>query len=670
MKSLRGRLLTFSISLILVVCVGLGAISYISASRAVEIQINESLSSITEEASKVIESRIENHIKSLEAVANRDVIKGTLASDQSTLNQKMIALKDEQKRVGYLFMALADIQGNSYSTNDKATNIKDREYFQKALSGESVVSEPIVNKDDGTMTMVFAVPVKANGNQVTGVLISTINAEEFVDMIKDINYGKGGQAFVIDKNGTTIAHENMELVFEQSNDFEDVKNDKELTALVELEKKMINGEKGVGSYKYKGQEKFMGYSPISFNGWSIALTAPKSEIFKDLDKMVVINSIAIAVFVVIGSIFVILLSNKLVKPIVNFSNAMNTVSKGDFTVEIPEKYLKYKDEIGVLGNSIESMKEGMKSLVGNVNVEAKSIENVVESINENVNSLSLQTDEVSSTTQQLSAGMEETAASSEEMTAMSHEIETAIQSISKKAEEGALAASEINTRAVAMNKEFFEAKQKADSVFESTRNSLSKAIENSKVVEQINILSESIMEITDQTNLLALNAAIEAARAGESGRGFTVVADEIRKLAEQSKDTVAEIQKIAEKVKVAVEDLATNSSNLLGFVTTDVDRDYNKALEVSEKYSEDAKYLDDMVVEFSATSEELLASIDGVLRTIEQVSIAASEGAEGATNIAERVVTMSQKGSEVLDLSNVSKEGAQKLMKEMSQFKI
>lgn len=670
MKSLKAKLLTFNISMILIVCIGLGVISYISASRAIENQINESLSVITEESAKVIEAKIDNYIKSLEAVANRNIIKETLASDQSLLNQKMVALKDEQKRSGYLFMALTDIEGNSYNTNDKTANIKDREYFKSALSGESVVSEPIVNKDDETMSMVFAVPIKSSGNKVTGVLISAIDVEEFTGMVKDIEFGKEGQAFIIDRNGTTIAHENLELVYNQDNDLENVKNDKELESLVKLENKMVSGEKGVGTYKYNGKGKYMGYSPININGWSIALTAPEDEIFKDLKKMATTSIAVIGIFIVIGSIFVIIISNKIAKPIVAFSNVMNTISQGDFTEDVPEGYLKYKDEIGILANSIESMREGMKNLVGKVNAEAEKIKIMAESINESMSILNIETEEVSATTEELSAGMEETAASSEEMTAMSQEIEKAIQSISEKAEEGSLAAREINDRAITMNNEFSKAKQKADTIFSNTRVSLSKAIENSKVVEQINILSESIMEITDQTNLLALNAAIEAARAGESGRGFTVVADEIRKLAEQSKDTVSEIQIIAEKVKVAVEDLATNSNALLGFVTTDVDRDYNKALEVSEKYSEDAKYLDDMVVEFSATSEELLASIDGVLKTIEQVSIAASEGAEGATNIAERVVTMSQKTNEVFELSNTSKEGTQNLMNEMSQFKI
>ncbi|MBO0563317.1 methyl-accepting chemotaxis protein, partial [Clostridium botulinum] len=167
-----------------------------------------------------------------------------------------------------------------------------------------------------------------------------------------------------------------------------------------------------------------------------------------------------------------------------------------------------------------------------------------------------------------------------------------------------------------------------------TKVELERAIESSKVVEQINVLSESIMEITSQTNLLALNAAIEAARAGEAGKGFSVVADEIRKLAEQSKDTVTEIQSITVKVIESVKNLSDSSSNLLTFVSTDMDNDYKTMLNVADKYSEDASFVDTLVTDFSSTSEDLLASLQDVLKTIEGVAQAASEGAGGTTDIA------------------------------------
>ncbi|MCX8008064.1 MAG: methyl-accepting chemotaxis protein, partial [Coriobacteriia bacterium] len=155
------------------------------------------------------------------------------------------------------------------------------------------------------------------------------------------------------------------------------------------------------------------------------------------------------------------------------------------------------------------------------------------------------------------------------------------------------------------------------------------AIEQSKAVEQINILTESILQITSQTNLLALNAAIEAARAGEAGKGFAVVAEEIRKLAEDSKNTVNQIQSVTQLVVSSVESLKRNSEKALNFIDTTVVGDYKTMVGIGEQYYKDAESVQDLVSDFSATAEELLASIQSMGKAINEVTISNNEGAQG-----------------------------------------
>jgi methyl-accepting chemotaxis protein len=195
-------------------------------------------------------------------------------------------------------------------------------------------------------------------------------------------------------------------------------------------------------------------------------------------------------------------------------------------------------------------------------------------------------------------------------------------------------------------------------------------LEQSKAVQQINDLTNSVLQITSQTNLLALNAAIEAARAGEAGRGFAVVADEIRKLAETSKETVTQIQDITKVVTNSVVNLSDNSNELLRFVQNDVSKDYQTMLEATDQYKLDANLVSEIVSDFSATSEELLASIQNMVSTMNSIAEATNEGAAGTTNIAQKVTSVVNKAGEVTESIHSTGEGSDALNEMVSKFTI
>lgn len=370
------------------------------------------------------------------------------------------------------------------------------------------------------------------------------------------------------------------------------------------------------------------------------------------------------------AILLFVISTGIAKPLKQSLICINAMAKGNFCEKTKEKYLKRKDDFGILLNSLEMMRVQIQELIGDVKKESDGIINMIGQIYSNIDFLNSEVEEVSATTEELAAGMEETAASSEEINAMSREIENAAKNIAVRAQEGADQAEQIHERANKTKTETLESRKNIRQMHLELRERLTQALENAKVVEQIGVMAESIMSITGQTNLLALNASIEAARAGEAGKGFAVVADEIRVLAEQSKEAVGNIQNVTEQVMNAVNVLAQDSGRLLKFVGEDISGSFDYFEDVADSYNQDAVNIDELVTDFSASSEELLASINGVLKSIGEVSSASNEGAEGTTNIADKTGNIAVRTNDVVENAKAAKDAADKLKEHVEKFRI
>jgi methyl-accepting chemotaxis protein len=318
--------------------------------------------------------------------------------------------------------------------------------------------------------------------------------------------------------------------------------------------------------------------------------------------------------------------------------------------EIPEILKLRDDDIGKAVNALECIFEAYS------NKEKRKLESETDIYKKVLNNLNILGSEINNAieiTDNFAKIMGETTDTSENIAASTLDIAGSVQFITEKTSQGVLTVEEIKKRAEDLKNRVIESKQKAQMVFDGTRAELGEAIENSKVVEQISILSESIIQITAQTNLLALNASIEAARAGEAGRGFTVVAEEIRKLAEQSKGVVSKIQNITDQVKDSVNHLADSSNKLLEFMSTDVNNDYMSMLEIADKYNLDASFVSSMVSDFDSTSNDLLKSVDNVLHDIDSISQAASDCADNTLIIKEKLTGINNQFNIVLDSMNI-----------------
>ncbi|HAN09137.1 MAG TPA: hypothetical protein DCP90_00805 [Clostridiales bacterium] len=390
-----------------------------------------------------------------------------------------------------------------------------------------------------------------------------------------------------------------------------------------------------------------------------------------LSTLISTTEIMIIVIVLLLGLVLFIFQKSIINPINKVSEQSKIMANGDFsTANCDEKCETRSDEIGELSRGLKNINNSMKVLLSDVKTAAGDITEGTGQANKTIANLNIQTDEVSATTQELAAKMQETAAFAEELNNTSEEISSSIKEIRNKTEEGRVASNDINIRANELKNSAENSKKIANEILESVNKKIRNAIGESKAVEQINVLSSVILQITSQTNLLALNAAIEAARAGESGKGFAVVADEIRKLAEDSEKTVNEIQKITKIVNDSVYNLTKSSNEALEFMDTQVVKDYEMFVNVGEKYTKDAEYVTNMVGNLSDTAGILTNTLAVMINSINDVSNLASNGAVDVNVLTSKIEQIVKNVKECQECIEQNENKASYLKQSVGKFKI
>lgn len=392
----------------------------------------------------------------------------------------------------------------------------------------------------------------------------------------------------------------------------------------------------------------------------------KNKIYSDIIKLIAMALIIVSVVILLCTYIIKVITSHLIF----IKNYIQIIATGNLKEKVPDKWLASKDELTDITKAMSQMQAAIKEILHGITLETKKVNDVITVSNNNVIEISDNLEDASAAVEELSAGVEATAVATEEISAVAGEIEIAVGNIAEKAQEGALSASEINDRAVSLKENSIKLQEEANETHSKIKNLMDEALEKIKEVEKIKILTNSILDISTQTNLLALNAAIEAARAGEAGNGFSIVAEEIRKLAENSKITINKIHSVVEITFLAVNNLVDVSKQTLTYIETNVLESYKESVLVGENYEKDALYVNNLVSDLNATSEELLASIKTVSESINEIAGSNNDCASETNDVTTKILNIKDRSKNVKSQTEYLKDSVESLNCIVNKFSI
>ncbi|MBU3220291.1 methyl-accepting chemotaxis protein [Clostridium algidicarnis] len=378
-----------------------------------------------------------------------------------------------------------------------------------------------------------------------------------------------------------------------------------------------------------------------------------------LHKLIILTVLSIVIMSGLLSIVLI----KIFKPFGAIVNNIEKFATGDFSSEDLKINIKSKDEIGKINNSLYKMQKQLTSLIKEIMDNSQNLSASSQELLATVEQLSLKAETIDDAVGVISDGMQESSATTEEISASMEEVDSSINILSSKAMEGSNNSNEFKLRAISVKNNSEKAIQETKNLYAEKQRNMEVAIEEGRVVDSIKVMADTIGSIAEQTNLLALNAAIEAARAGEQGKGFAVVAEEVRTLAEQSSQSVINIQDTILKVQQAFKRSIDTGKDILEFINTNVNEQFNGYKEIGNQYYNDADFVTKM-------SEEITATVGQVSEAVENMANASQGSSEKAETIKESMNETTMAIKQVAKTAEMQTTLSEKLNEMVQKFKI
>ena len=661
---------------ILIYTVGVSALIFGTAFSIIGMNINQevrtiktqSMQQMIKDAAQIVTKNLEERVSLPTFIANDDTLKDPNMSTADKVKHLEPYFELYSEKYGLTALGYIDAAGYLTSIDGYENDVSDRAYYEVFKSGKTYINEPKYNPITGQYAMFTGAPIK-NGDQFIGAVTCTFDSDYLASLIDGLKYYDVGTAYMLNADGTVIASENPEQVSEEYNLIEAAKAEKELQEIAEIQQKMIQGQSGIEKFN-DGINKFVVYTNIEgSNNWSMAFEVPERVVLAEVYELNRMLIIVASIGVLFIALAIGLLGRKLSEQIKLICSQLKVYASGDFTEVLRDELYKREDELGIMSQLIREMVTSFKTLLSSVkedvivlNNEAVGLEQISERMIQGSMSIASTMQEVagSNTNQSMEVGKV-----NEEMDQLSNNIEAMNTSIEAVVIDALEMENQVKYSKIEMEGLHHSAEVVNEALDEFNVN-ISRMNER---ISSIQGITTTITQIASQTNLLALNAAIEAARAGEAGRGFSVVAEEIRQLAEQSQQSVDEITKIIGAVLAEGENIISATGNMNEDMAMQREKIQN-TLKVFVKMTSSIENIIPKTEELAVISVHNKQRKDSVVSSVENISSASQEVAATTEEVADITNTFTESSEVIGKGSEQLLKLVQNLETQINKFKL
>ncbi|MDE7245434.1 MAG: hypothetical protein K2O18_15880 [Oscillospiraceae bacterium] len=481
-----------------------------------------------------------------------------------------------------------------------------RDWWQQALAKNGLIyTAPYQDFASGQMIVSIAEPLYIEGQQA--VMLADITIDTLTGQVASVGSGQDIQGFLLDAEGSVISHNNAAYLPQETGS----------TVLRDV--LGVDIERVTEITDYDGTEKFIGTSKVNASGWTFGIVESKSVVTDQIARSIAATIQAALVTLCLVLALMFLSVRRSLKPVESMKQFIKEKIIG------LENCKEYRSETREISYLIEEMKDGFVTVISQTREESYNIYTRMKDTSRKVRSISRNITDISAAMEETSANVGVQAGSIRNIDGTCRNAAGTIDSLAQKAGEMAVRSKEVMERVDVIVPALVQGKNNAVAVAGDSRVRLKEAIEGAKVINKIAAVSTSIQDIASQTNLLALNASVEAARAGSAGKGFSVIAQEIKKLSEDTAQNINMVNSLVQTVLRSVQTLTEESDRVLVFLDGTVMEDYNKLESLAKNYRNDAAYYAETSAEIGTSAEEISSSIWNINRTFDSISQAQSE---------------------------------------------